>query len=232
MQNDTSDKSALALAIESRARKAHEFEVQGFFGLGGQPIHKVGFRVNTKAEEDKALVTAYLTVNQLTEGAEQAREDPDLVQDVKLIHALYSACRRAESGDGERKYSLPAFPSPNWMRDNLTTDQIAVLINLYNGVRIAEGPLKVTITFEEVEEVAELCAENSRSDVPELVLAPRSREWLIQAFALLAMRWRELHGLASEREHDGDVDRTSEASGEDEEASGDDVPSGAEGSTE
>lgn len=232
MQKEIDSKSALALAIESRVRKAHEFEVQGFFGLGGNLIHKIGFRVNTKAEEDKALVTAYLTVNQLTEGAEQAREDPDLVQDVKLIHALYSACRRAEPEDVERTYSFPAFPSPNWMRDNLTTDQIAVLINLYNGVRIAEGPLKINISFDEVEEVAQFCADNSRSDVPELMLAPRSREWLVQAFALLAMRWRKLHGLASVGEHDGDVEGAPEASGEDEEAPGGDVPGGAEGSPE
>lgn len=210
----TEGKSALALAIETRRRKAYEFSVQGFFSLGEKPIHKIAVWVNTKFEQDKAVVAAHQVVQQLTAEAESARKDEDLLLDTKTTQILFQACRRAEAGDEEKGYMYSAFPSPEWMRKNLTTDQLAVLINLYNEVRRKEAPIQSSITLEQVESVSKMCAENAASDVPEAVLAIFDREWMTQAFVLLSMKLKRLQH-ESESESRGVEEIPPPASGED-----------------
>lgn len=192
-------KSALVLAIESRPRKAYPFTVQGFFGLADQPIHRIAIRVNTKLEQDNAIAAAYQVVNKTAEHAgDQAKSDSDLLLDAKAIHVLFHACRRCETGDEEQGYKYNAFPGPQWMREHMTTDQLAVLLNLYNEVRRSEGPTRWEVTLEQVDALAVLCAETADNDIPEAVLASCSREWMTQAFVLLSLRLKELRdGLDS-----------------------------------
>ena len=200
-QKKTEHKSALALALEERERPVHEFEVQGFFGLGDQEIQQIGIRVNTKSEEDAAIVGAHKNVQMKAGGgAESARDDPDLIDDSKAVEALFRACRDVD-GEGEKKYMYPAFPGPNWMRKHLTTDQISTLLNLYHEVRRREAPEGWNITVETVEELAEACAVTSGSDYPDLTLASRPQEWVVQAFIILSVRYMEIKNvLQSQRE--------------------------------
>lgn len=186
-------KSALVLAIESRPRKAYAFDVSGFFGLADRPIYRIAIRVNTKLEQDNAIAAAYQVVNKTAEHAgDQAKSDSDLLLDAKAIHVLFHACRRCEEGDEEQGYKYNAFPGPQWMREHMTTDQLAVLLNLYNEVRRSEGPTRWEVTLEQVDALAILCAETADNDIPEAVLASCSREWMTQAFVLLSLRMKEL----------------------------------------
>lgn len=189
-QND-SLKSRLALAIEQRERKLFPFEVQGFFGLGNKQIQQIAIRVAVKSEEDEALVAAHARVKELTRGDKEAMDDADLTQDQKLIQILHRVCF---SPDEKTKDGVPypAFPGPEWMRKNLTTDQIACIINLYHEVRRVDGPLRGEISTEEVLAVAEGCAVTANTDMPEALLATSERTWLTQAFVLLAIQWKEL----------------------------------------
>jgi len=187
-------KSKLAMAIESRVRKVHEFEVHGFFGLGEKPIHKIAIWVNVKAEQDRALAAAYEVVKGLTQDAE-ARKDEDLLIDAKTTQILFNACRRCEEGDDD-KNRYPAFPSPEWMRKHLTTDQLAVLLNLYHEVRRREAPVPWEIDHAQVMANAKLCADHFGTDLPDTLLAVQSREWLTQAFILLAKEYQDVQGDA------------------------------------
>ena len=183
--NSEPRKSKLALAIEGRERKLYPFDVQGFFGLGDKAINKIAIRVATKKEEDAAVAAAHAHAAKCSD-LESARRDPDLLNDSKVCEILFAVCRDAD----DPKY--PAFPWGAWMRENLTTDQLAALLNLYHEARKAQGPIQWDLSYETVEALADVCALTAESDVPESVLADRPREWLSQAFVMLAQRWREL----------------------------------------
>lgn len=212
------EKSKLALEIESRERKCYEFEVNGFFGLGDKAIHKIAIRANTKSEQDNAVIGAHTTVNQRATGvAESARTDDDLLLDAKTIQVLFTACRRCEEKDKEEGYRYTAFPGPDWMRTNFTTEQLAVLLNLYNEVRIQEAPASQDITFDRVEELARVCSDNFDNEIPEAFLAAFTREWLTQAFVLLSRRYderkREGGSVSAESGHQEEDDEAQEDGG-------------------
>ena len=194
-------KSDLTLAIEKRARKLHEFDVRGFFGLANEEMPLVGIWVAIKAEENAALDAAHRRVEQCNENA---RKDPDLLGDAKLVEILHRVCKdpTRQAPDG-RPYDL--FPGPDWMHQHLTTDQVAALINLYHEVRKKEGPIMWTIDDELLESIAQQCHQHVGDDVPETVLGNAPREWLTQAFVLLS------HKLHVERSERGKVARLDQA---------------------
>jgi len=227
-------KSKLALAIESRVRKVYEFEVQGLFGIGNKEIHKIAFRVNTKAEEDESIQAAHSSVKAMDD---DAKRDPDLLRDRKTAEALFRACRRCEEGDKEKNYGYPAFPLPSWMTKNMTTDQLSILLNYYNEVRAKEGPLDNIEDMDQVRAVAKGCAATSKSDIPETLLAEVSREWLTHAFVLISAEWaamaKELTDGNEGRRAAGGSDQEAQDSGKQaEEASGEDAEGGGVGSGE
>ena len=231
-------KSALALAIEARPRKAYPFDVSGFFGLGDLPILRIAVRVNTKVEQDNAIAAAYQVVNKVAEhSGDRAKNDDDLLLDAKAIHALFHACRRCEPANPEKGtpsdeddgYRYTAFPGPQWMREHLTTDQLAVLLNLYHEVRRTEGPTRWDVTTEQVDALAVLCAESAESDIPEAMLASCSREWITQAFVILSLRLKEVRD-AVEGGRLGDAEDAPEAPGDAGERPGDRADGSGSGS--
>lgn len=190
-------KSPLALALEARERKLHVIEVGGFFGLGDKPVHRLAVRVNTKAEQDSAIVAAHAYVADKTKGpgSEMARADADLLTDAKAIEAVWRACRDPD----DPRY--PAFTGgPQWMREHMSTDQIAVLLNLVNDTAAQESPLRQELTAEHVGSLAQLCADHAGSDVPAHVLATLSHEGLASAFTMLALLWAERSGRDAQQD--------------------------------
>lgn len=180
-------KSKLALAIEQRERDIHEFDVQGFFSLGDREVAKVGIRVNTKSEEDFSVVSAHKYVKAVSEGIEEAAQDMDLLNDSKAIEALFRACKEVneDAEEGSRnKYA--AFPGPKWMRENLTTDQIATLLNLYHEVRRRHAPTSWSIKVPDIMMYARAAARSSHTNFPDHFLAEKSPEWITQAFIILS----------------------------------------------
>ena len=200
---DSNGKSKLALAIESRPRKAHDFDVQGFFGLGDKQIHKVAIWVNVKSEQDKAIAAAYQVVSQAAGEHTEAKSDDDLLTDAKTTQILFHACRRCEEEDPELNYRYPAFPSPEWMRRNLTTDQLAVLLNLYHEVRRREAPVPWEIDHDQVLGIAMVSADHSDTALPDTLLAAQSKEWITQAFVILSQMYKEsIDARVSANEHE------------------------------
>mgnify|MGYP004336917647 CR=1 FL=1 len=161
----------------------HRFDVADFFGLGDKPIRRIGVRVNTKQEQDDAILAAYKRIDAETKnGAELARDDADITTDAKTIEVLFRACRDAD----DPKY--PAFPGPAWMREHLTTDQIAIILNLYNEVVRYESPIRYELDDDKVEAIAKMASENAATDVADHVLAVYDREFLIQVVILLSVK--------------------------------------------
>lgn len=186
-------KSDLAKAIESRPRDVTTYPVSGFFGLGSKPIHKVAFRVNVKSEEDHALVQAHRYVINIAAGAESAKHDGDLLSDAKTRHALFSACREVttDAQGNDTITNWPAFPGPEWMADQLTTDQIACLLNLYNQTRAEQAGWLDDFADETIEDMLEVAAEaGERNPVARAGLAELPREQIQYLLERCALKLR------------------------------------------
>lgn len=171
--------SELAASIAAQPRVGVEREVSGFFGLGNAPLRSVRFFVLRKQEENDALRAAHQYVKQQAAGNEGAASDPDFLLDAKCVECLFRSCRDPSSG-------RPAFPGPQWMRDNMTGDQIAVLMNIYNEVRAKSGPIDYRLDRDHIDALVESCARAAGTDIPDLVLERFPREVLTSLVVILS----------------------------------------------
>jgi hypothetical protein len=156
-----------------------EREVSGFFGLAGAPVRVVRFVVLRKQEENDALRAAHQYVKQQAAGNDSAANDPDMMIDAKCVECLFRSCKDPTSGRS-------AFPGPQWMRDNMTGDQIAVLMNVYNEVRAKCGPIDYRLDREHIDAIVSSCARAAGTDLPDLVLERFPREVLTSLVVLLS----------------------------------------------
>lgn len=200
-------KSALAKAIEDQPRKAYCFPVAGFFGLGGRAIHGVAIRRSNKTEDDSAIVAAHKYLAELTKAAGEdaaatLKTEGDILGDAKILELIVRLCREVDQdsiaaapGDPSKwratKENWLAFPGPQWMRDNLGTDQLATLLNLIHEVRNAQAPAPTEIDDAHVEAVVQLCNDHAGDDIPEAVMAGFSRVKLTHLVVLLSMKLQE-----------------------------------------
>ena len=181
-------------ALRARGRKAYEFDVGFHFGLGDVPEGKVWIRTATKAEQDRALAGAHEYARTLAEKNPKVAEDPDVLVDTKSAFIAFEVCR-----DSGAPNSNPLFLSPRVMLETMTPDQISVLVNLANEVRVKEaGSREMSVDL--VRDLAELCAKQIGTDIPEQVMAPFSREFLSHAFVLLAAENARLRAVGTEAE--------------------------------
>jgi hypothetical protein len=133
--------SPLAQELAKRTRTVHERDISSFFGLAGKQIPKLGIWVPTKSEQDAALDSAHAAIS--AKKTESAKSDEDIIRDLKACHILHRCCldpTPKKRPSDQSVYYDPAFPSPQWMCEHFSTEQIAVLINLVNDVRRIEGP--------------------------------------------------------------------------------------------
>ena len=72
------------------------------------------------------------------------------------------------------------------MRENLTTDQIATLLNLYHEVRRRHAPTSWSIKVPDIMMYARAAARSSHTNFPDHFLAEKSPEWITQAFIILS----------------------------------------------
>ena len=189
--SDDEERSPLGKALEERKVKGKPFVVNGIFGLGGRPIHKVHVRVPNKGDEFIAVTEAHRFVTEMTQGAESARDDPDMMNDAKAMELIQRAVYDEDDG-------AQAFYGPNWMRaaapkgGGFTGDQVGVLVNLMNEVRRADGPIVWDFEEDRVNPIIDLCIRAAGTDIPERVLAPYRREYLSSLVVLLSLKIYEL----------------------------------------
>mgnify|MGYP003544379072 FL=1 len=199
---DEPRKSELAQAIEAAnaSRPCNIYPLDGVFGLGGKAVRKVAIRVNLKSEEDRALVEAHRYAIKLAGDVEQVRTDESLLLDAKARHALFEACREVETvrgpnGEEDKVTKWPAFPSGPWLAENLTTDQIATLLNLYNQTRAEQSGWFDSCDLETVNSPLKLAAdaagippETQGNPLAKVMLAQLPREQIQLLLETAAMR--------------------------------------------
>jgi uncharacterized protein YbaA (DUF1428 family) len=198
---ETEDKSDLAKAIEACGRVGKSFPVVGLTGMtetGIRDIQTIYFQRAVKAEEDDAVIAAHkyaaTRAAEAGPGAEAARQDMDILLDTKQLEILSRVCRR----DDDRKY--PAFPGPEWMRKNLATDQIGMLIHLYNEMKKAVGPTPEILTDDNVDALMAtvMAASDPAGSVIQRVLASLQRDVLTEAFVKICVKYDVLKNELTE----------------------------------
>lgn len=181
MAETTNTKSTLALAIEQNKPKGYPFDVQGIFGLGHRPVHKVTVHAPRKAEDENALKDAHNRVESFSAGVSSLANDEDLLNDAKAMAIIQRAVKDSEN-------RLDAFAGVDWMRTEMTGDQIGQMLNLVNEVRRKESGIQHDMTPEKVDAIIQLCVRAAGSDIPERVLSQYQREYLTSLVVLLALR--------------------------------------------
>lgn len=194
--------SPIAAAINARLRKVYEFDISGFFHLDGAAIPKIGVRVPNKGEQDGAILRAHADITKFTKDAETARNDEDIVRDRKLVHIIQKAFLDpapkpdpADPTNPKKAFYYPAFESPQWIVDNLTTEQIGTLINLLNAVRAKESSEPEVLDDTTVDTFHNMAVGPASSEVVGEFLAGCGREFVIQLYVVEAIR---LHAARAE----------------------------------
>jgi hypothetical protein len=191
---------AAGLKERSDSREVVEFDVNGFFGPGKKPLPKVGIRVPTKAEQDRAWIQSKAYVESLCKDVESAKNDEELLQDARAAFIVNEVCRDVN----DPKY--PAFPSGKYLCENASTDQIAMLLNLHTEVRANSNGNKLVLSDSDVFVMAADCVVAAKEgDVPEASLAMYSREFLARAFVILSKKLDSLAALPKADSLDEDV---------------------------
>jgi len=198
-------KSALSYAMqeewEARFTTARCFPLTGFLGAGGKTVAAVAVLKSSVADRDDAAWAAHRYVaegsKRAGDGATEAKTDPDITIDAKNVELIYRLCRDVDQGSIAAAPNDPsqwkatqwsAFPGPEWMRKHMTSDQLAVLLNLIIEVKNKDAPDPGDISDEVIEVIAAQCNEHASTDIPESVLSRFSRTTLTHAVVLLSVK--------------------------------------------
>lgn len=187
MNSNANENSEVVLALKERlANRPHKVvDCQEFISAGGRSFGQVSIRVATKSEENAALLQAERFIREMTADSKSELKDPDIVDDVKTVHILHAVVR-----DAKDPKNFPAFPSPKWMMQHLTRDEIGALLNISASYQAEVSPLRVTIDDESVELLADGLAQfASNPEATRIAFGDKTRAWLEEAMVLLAVKY-------------------------------------------
>lgn len=133
----------MKLAGAERPNKLVDFPRKG---EDGQPIGQLRIRILTQEEQMACTAEAEnLAKKHLKEGKRDEFGYERLFTDAVCVEVLYRACR--DGDDPER----PAFPTPQDIRRQLTTEECAKLFEHYLTVQLELGPTVITMSDAELE---------------------------------------------------------------------------------
>jgi hypothetical protein len=186
----TPECNELARAVHKRGRTVHVFPVGGFFGLGAKPVPAIAMQILSVGEEGEARDAAHKTRAEQSkragEGKEAAQKDPSAHDPEQNLEALMRACRMVD--DKGQPTPWAAFPGVNWMRRELSIDQQATLLALYDELKRHHGATKLELDEETVESIAHFLHAHLGEDIPESYLAAYPRWYLTHLCVLFAAR--------------------------------------------
>ncbi len=184
--------SDLARALHGRGRPSRVFQVEDHFGLinlAGKRTSTLAMQILSIGEEGEAVDAAHKTRSEHSkragDGRDDARRDPGAFEREQNIEALMRACRMVDEKGQPTQWA--AFPGVSWVRRELSTDQIACLLALYDELKRKHGTVKLDIDADTVGVIAKLLQEHVGDDIPESFLAPYPRWFLTHLAVLLSV---------------------------------------------
>ncbi len=182
-------KSELVTWLEGLPKWHRDLDVAPMKNHDGTAVRKIRFVVNSKAQEDQAIINAYAELDEAAKkaggAAEVLRFDPEFLTDFKTVQALHAACK--DPNDPE----YPIFPTPTWLKENLTSQELSYLLNLYNACKLEAAGIPQELDRERVDAYRDAMVAAFDSDVPERTLAMLPREQLTTLAVMMAKHWHD-----------------------------------------
>jgi hypothetical protein len=142
-------------------------------GPDGQPVGKIAMFVLTQEEQ---MICAAAAEKFAKEKLKDSKKDDigyeTLYANASVVEILYRACKDSENID------RPAFPSPNAMRQLLTTDECSRLFEFYLGVQLELGPIVASLSDEELDAWIERIAQGGLAASPFILLSSETQRLL------------------------------------------------------
>lgn len=190
----TESKTELQRAFEGRERKLSILSGHEFTGPGEKIVCEIAVRVPTKGEENRARAGAKAQLKKLKVEDEDSGLGEELKVDAATVHILHASCR-----DPKNPKFVHAFPSPSWMEEHLTNDELHVLLNHVNDHTAKCSPIQTALEDETVEAYITNLAAMADSDIADVMLARLPREWLIQYAILVSEKLHKLRNPSEDR---------------------------------
>jgi hypothetical protein len=187
-------------SLPAQPRRVHLHEAHTFIGPGRKVIGKIAVRTPTKREEVEARLEAERNLRARNGG--EMPHDGSLLVDFATVAVLHKSTR-----DAEKPEAMAAFPSPGWMMEHLTADELGVLLNLVHQAKTADSPVPMVLDEDSIETMVSLLAAAHDSEAADAIVARCDRAWL-ESFAIVVCRklTESRNALAA-----GDEDAASEA---------------------
>lgn len=167
-------------SLPSQPRRVHLHDAHTFIGPGRKVIGKIGVRSPTKREEVEARLEAERTLRQRNGG--EMPYDTSLLTDLAAVSILHKATR-----DADKPEAMAAFPSPGWMMDHFTADELGVLLNLVQRAKQEDSPTPLTLDEDSIETMAAMLAAAHDSEAADALVSKCDRAWL-ESFAIVVCR--------------------------------------------
>ena len=175
--------SPLVAALEARRRALVPFPAELFaHGIAGNVL----VRIPTSAELGRAKKCAHAFIAEDTKTAPQAAQDPSYTADIFTVFALFESLR-----DEKDPQDLPAFGSPQWMREHFTSQQLSVMLNMHNKVVGETEPVEWVLDEERLTALLFMCAQHTGTDIADQALMRFSRETMAEAFIRVAVMYKD-----------------------------------------
>lgn len=148
-------------------------------GPDGEPLGQVRIVVLTERELIAASVEAERFAQKMLRTDTKANDGGsqgylDVYRHESAVQIIHRACKRVEDAQAR----MPAFPSPQEIRDLMTPDEIGVLLEAYYLVQAKYGPIVARMSPEEVDAWIERLTEGGKA-YPLAFLSSEMRDALI-----------------------------------------------------
>jgi hypothetical protein len=147
-------------------------------GADGEPIGKIAMFVLTQEEQMICATTAEkFAKEKLKDGKKDDLGYESIYGNESVIQILYRACKDADN------LTRSAFPSPQAIRQQLTTDECSVLFEAYLTTQQDFGPIVTQLSSEEVDAWIDRLAEGGLAASPLESVSPATVRTLIASMA-------------------------------------------------
>lgn len=189
-QTENEPKSKLVASIEARAPKFAQVSTAQFL-IDSLDLGTIRIRPAKVNELNLALTRANDYVSKMAEKSKTAI-DPEVLTNAKVAFLLQLTCFEGEST------TKLAFPSPQWLLNNLNSKEMAVLYNAYIEAVRTISPSLPQFTEDQLETLADLCVTYQMTDAPNLAFANYEREQLADLVVHYAVKYRSTQQLLAE----------------------------------
>lgn len=144
----------------------------------GKPAGQIAIFVLTQEEQMICAAAAEkFAKEKLKDGRKEEIGYETIYANEAVVQTLFRACKDSEN------VNASAFPTPEWMRKNLTSDECSILFERYVTTQFELGPIVSRLSEEELNAWVDRLAEGGLAASPFILLSPETQRVLAHFMA-------------------------------------------------